>query len=84
MGVIRVTYRTDPACPWSWAAEPAFARLEVEFLDRVAVTFVVGGFAREVPAGLDVATAALDAGAASGMPGTPADHRRLISACGPT
>ncbi|MEA2340573.1 MAG: putative protein-disulfide isomerase, partial [Solirubrobacteraceae bacterium] len=68
MGVIRVTYYTDPACPKSWAAEPAFARLEMEFPDQLAITFVMGGFAREVGPGSAVAVAALDAAAATGMP----------------
>jgi predicted DsbA family dithiol-disulfide isomerase len=68
MGVIRVTYYTDPACPWSWAAEPAFARLRVEFPGQVALTFVMGGFAREIAAGPAAALAVLDASAASGMP----------------
>jgi predicted DsbA family dithiol-disulfide isomerase len=68
MGVIRVTYYTDPACPKSWAAEPAFARLEMEFPDQLAITFVMGGFAREIGPGPEVAVAALDAAATSGMP----------------
>jgi putative protein-disulfide isomerase len=68
MGVIRVTYYTDPACPWSWAAEPAFARLSVEFPGAVALTFVMGGFARETGPPEDAALHVLDAAAASGMP----------------
>ena len=47
MGAVHVTYFTDPACPWSWAAEPALRRVLVEFGDDIAVTYVMGGLARE-------------------------------------
>ena len=47
VGAVHVRYCTDPACPWSWAAEPAVRRLQVEFGDEVAVTYVMGGLARE-------------------------------------
>jgi protein-disulfide isomerase-like protein with CxxC motif len=77
MGVIRVTYYTDPACPWSWAAEPAFARLSVEFPGAVALTFVMGGFARETGPPEEAALRVLDAAAASGM---PVDARGWLSA----
>ncbi len=47
MTAVQVTYYTDPACPWSWAAEPALRRLLSEFGDEVAITYVMGGLARE-------------------------------------
>ena len=39
---------TDPACCWSWAAEPALRKLMVEFGDELHFTFVMGGLAREM------------------------------------
>jgi len=68
MGAVRVTCVTDPACPRSWAAEPALRRVEAEFGDQVAFTYVMGGLAREVGDGLQLALTALDAQAESGMP----------------
>ena len=68
MGAVRVTCVTDPACPRSWAAEPAVRRVEAEFGDQVAFTYVMAGLAREVGDGLQLAAQALDAQAASGMP----------------
>jgi predicted DsbA family dithiol-disulfide isomerase len=41
-----VRYYTDPACPASWAAEPALRRLKVEFGEDVRFTYVMGGLAR--------------------------------------
>ena len=69
MGVIRVTYYTDPACPWSWAAEPAFARLQVEFPGAGRAHLRHGRIRpRGRRARHEVAVTALDASAASGMP----------------
>ncbi len=31
MMTVQVRFYTDPACPWSWAAEPALWRLMWEF-----------------------------------------------------
>jgi predicted DsbA family dithiol-disulfide isomerase len=61
-------YYTDPACPWSWAAEPALRRIEGEFGDGVAITYVMGGLAREFKRPAETAVHVLDASAASGMP----------------
>ena len=47
MAVVHVVYFTDPACPWSWAAEPAVRRLQVEFAEEVSITYVMGGLARD-------------------------------------
>ncbi len=48
---VRVRCITDPACVWSWAAEPAIRGLMVEFGDGLAWTFVMGGLAREFAPG---------------------------------
>ena len=32
--MVTVGYHTDPACPWSWAAEPAIRKLMAEFGER--------------------------------------------------
>lgn len=71
MTAVQVTYYTDPACPWSWAAEPALRRLLSEFGDGVAITYVMGGLAREFRKPAVTAEHQLDAMAASGMPGDP-------------
>jgi predicted DsbA family dithiol-disulfide isomerase len=44
---VRLRYHTDPACPASWAAEPALRRLEVEFGADLSITYVMGGLSRE-------------------------------------
>jgi predicted DsbA family dithiol-disulfide isomerase len=44
VGAVHVTYYTDPACPWSWAAEPAVRRLLVEFGDDISITYVMVGW----------------------------------------
>ncbi|MGI8661280.1 MAG: DsbA family protein [Thermoleophilaceae bacterium] len=46
---VRVRCITDPACVWSWAAEPAIRGLMVEFGEGLSWTFVMGGLAREFP-----------------------------------
>jgi putative protein-disulfide isomerase len=47
---VRLRYHTDPACPASWAAEPALRRLLVEFGADLSITYVMGGLAREYEA----------------------------------
>jgi predicted DsbA family dithiol-disulfide isomerase len=47
---VRLRYHTDPACPASWAAEPALRRLMVEFGADLTITYVMGGLAREYEA----------------------------------
>jgi putative protein-disulfide isomerase len=66
-----VRYFTDPACPWSWAAEPALRRLQVEFGDELTITYVMGGLAREFRRPLETMRHVLDAAAASRMPVDP-------------
>ncbi len=68
---MHVTYFTDPACPWSWAAEPALRRLQVEFGDELSFTYVMGGLAREFRRPLETMRHVLEAAAASGMPVDP-------------
>jgi len=59
--MVRVTYYTDPACPWSWGAEPALRRLQMEFGDELQITYVMAGMARELDDPLQRLDAALDA-----------------------
>jgi predicted DsbA family dithiol-disulfide isomerase len=42
----QVRFYSDPACPWSWAAEPALRRLLWEFDGQLEFTWVMGGLAR--------------------------------------
>lgn len=67
MRVLSVTCYTDPACPWSWAAEPAVRVLEARFDARMAITYVMGGLAREFSDPRASLGKWLDAAAASGM-----------------
>jgi predicted DsbA family dithiol-disulfide isomerase len=71
VGAVHVTYYTDPACPWSWAAEPAVRRLLVEFGDDISFTYVMGGLAREFRTPIATMRHVLDAADASGMPTDP-------------
>lgn len=48
---VRIRYVTDPACSWSWAAEPSVRRLQREFGDQLSFTYVMGGLARDYLAG---------------------------------
>jgi putative protein-disulfide isomerase len=66
-----VTYYTDPACPYSWAAEPALRRLQVEFAEELSITYVMGGLAREFRRPLETMRHVMDAAAESGMPTDP-------------
>src|SRR5438105_220603 len=45
--MVTVTYYTDPACPWSWAAEPIVRKLMVEFGEALEWRYVMGGLARD-------------------------------------
>ena len=66
-----MTYFTDPACPWSWAAEPGLRRLQAEFGAALRITYVMGGLAREFRKPVETMHHVLDAAAASGMPVDP-------------
>ncbi len=63
-----MTIFTDPYCPWSWASEPHLRRLEVEFGAQGSPTFVIVGMHRTIERPAELALAALDAAATSGMP----------------
>jgi putative protein-disulfide isomerase len=71
VGAVHVSYYTDPACPYSWAAEPALRRLQVEFAEGLTITYVMGGLAREFRKPLQTMRHVLDAAAESGMPTDP-------------
>lgn len=43
---IEVRYYTDPACSWSWGAEPKLRRLMWDFEGELRFTWVMGGLAR--------------------------------------
>jgi predicted DsbA family dithiol-disulfide isomerase len=43
---VEVRCYTDPACIWSWGAEPAVRRLMWEFGDELRLVWVMGGLAR--------------------------------------
>src|SRR6266545_4886512 len=42
----QVRFYSDPACPWSWAAEPALRRALWEFEGELEFVWVMGGVAR--------------------------------------
>jgi predicted DsbA family dithiol-disulfide isomerase len=50
--MVEVDYHTDPACPWSWAAEPQIRALMMEFGEDFRWRLVMGGLAREVAPGV--------------------------------
>jgi predicted DsbA family dithiol-disulfide isomerase len=69
---VRLRYHTDPACPESWAAEPALRRLIVEFGADLSITYVMGGLAREYEAPYESRVREwLDHADRSGMPFDP-------------
>jgi hypothetical protein len=70
---VSATVFTDPYCPWSWAAEPQLRRLQVEFGDQLAYTFVIVGLRRtfDPAAAQCLALACLDGSTQSGMPLDP-------------
>lgn len=43
---VQVRYYTDPACVWSWGAEPIVRRLMWEFEGELEFVWVMGGLAR--------------------------------------
>ncbi|MDX6606779.1 MAG: putative protein-disulfide isomerase [Solirubrobacterales bacterium] len=46
MMTVQVRFYSDPACSWSWAAEPALRRLMWEFDGELEFVWVMGGLAR--------------------------------------
>ena len=73
MMTAQVRFYTDPACPWSWAAEPAVRRLMWEFDGELDFAWVMGGLARSYEHAnlLDVVDQWLEDAAAGGMPCDP-------------
>ena len=63
--MVAATVFMDPFCPWCWAAQPQLRRLQVEFGEGVAITFVIAGLRQRID---DLAFEAIEASAASGMP----------------
>ncbi|HKH42173.1 MAG TPA: DsbA family protein [Solirubrobacterales bacterium] len=70
---VQVRFYTDPACPWSWAAEPALRRLMWEFEGELEFAWVMGGLARSYERAdlLRVVSQWLEDAAAGGMPCDP-------------
>jgi predicted DsbA family dithiol-disulfide isomerase len=50
---VEVRYYSDPACTWSWAAEPALRRLIWEFEGGLDFVWAMGGLARRFGSGHD-------------------------------
>lgn len=73
MMTIELRIYTDPACEWSWAAEPRLRRLLWEFGDELRPRLVMAGLARtlEPPDHQRRLAAWLDAAAEAGMPCDP-------------
>jgi putative protein-disulfide isomerase len=71
VNVVQVRYYTDPACPWSWALEPALRRLTQEFAAGLRFRYVMCGILREGADPLEQTRQTLDASENSGMPVDP-------------
>jgi predicted DsbA family dithiol-disulfide isomerase len=73
MMTVQVRFYTDPACPWSWAAEPAIRRLMWEFEGELDFAWVMGGLTRSYENAnlLEVVGQWLEDAAAGGMPCDP-------------
>jgi predicted DsbA family dithiol-disulfide isomerase len=69
--VVHVTYYTDPASPQSWAAEPVLRKVLTRFGERVSISYVMGGLARNIRDPLDMLREVLGAAAESAMPVDP-------------
>jgi predicted DsbA family dithiol-disulfide isomerase len=70
---VEVRFYTDPACPWSWAAEPALRRLMWEFEGELEFAWVMGGLARSYTGAdlLAIVSQWLEDADAGGMPCDP-------------
>jgi putative protein-disulfide isomerase len=71
IAVVHTYYYTDPACPWSWALEPALRKLSHEFAGSLEITYVMCGMAREFGDPIALVAEMLEAGDRSGMPVDP-------------
>jgi predicted DsbA family dithiol-disulfide isomerase len=65
---VHTYYYTDPACPWSWALEPALRKLSHELAGSLAVTYVMVGMARQFGDANPLVGDMLEAADRSGMP----------------
>ena len=77
IAVVHTYYYTDPACPWSWALEPAVRKLSHELAGSLSVTYVMCGMAREFGDPGPLVGDMLEAADRSGM---PVDARLWLSA----
>ncbi len=72
---VEVRYYSDPACTWSWAAEPALRRLLWEFEGQLDFVWAMGGLARHFGSGhdcyADLMSHWLNVAARTGMPCDP-------------
>jgi predicted DsbA family dithiol-disulfide isomerase len=66
--VVHTYYYTDPACPWSWALEPALRKLSHELAGSLEVTYVMVGMARQFGDASPLVGEMLEAADRSGMP----------------
>jgi hypothetical protein len=66
VGGLAVTYVTDPWCPWSWAAEPAWRSLLWDFGADARITYVMAGMGGTVSDPCAAAREWLEAGARAG------------------
>jgi putative protein-disulfide isomerase len=73
MMTVQIRFYTDPACPWSWAAEPALRRLMWDFEGELEFVWVMGGLGRSYERAnlLDVVSQWLEDADAGGMPCDP-------------
>lgn len=60
---MQVRYYTDPACVWSWGAEPMLRRLMWEFEGELEFVWVMGGLARRYGGGYRDEEGAIGSGA---------------------
>ena len=68
IAVVHTYYYTDPACPWSWALEPALRKLGHELAGSLSVSCVMCGMARQFGDPAPLVAEMLEAGERSGMP----------------
>ena len=68
IAVVHTYYYTDPACPWSWALEPALRKLSHELGDSLSVTYLMCGMARQFGDPIPLVADMLEAADRSGMP----------------
>jgi predicted DsbA family dithiol-disulfide isomerase len=59
---VEVRYFSDPACTWSWAAEPALRRIIFEFGGELDFVWAMGGLARRFGAAYRDSEAAIGTG----------------------